>query len=358
MISAKIILDPKQQEIDRVLKRVAAKISYKSKSSIFNLFGFNSKKPQNLSCYIYGDVGRGKSMLMKNFFNLVKIKDKAYFHFHNFMNNIHQALRDIRKEGINYNDELIEATKRVIGNDVRLICLDEFQIVDVADLMLIARSFEYIFSKQVTVIFTSNFEPKNLYQSSLQKDLFLNFINNILLKNCQLLCLDSNKDYRLSIPAISQKYFISKDAKDKKAFDKLFKDITTNVRPIPELLTVWGRELEIKNSYQINSENKQLKIAKLTFDQLCRSNLSANDYRAICKYYDLIFLENLPILSKEEANEAKRFILFIDELYESKTPAVILAEDLPGNIYKNGSNHKVFKRTASRLNEINSWLIK
>ena len=350
-----MILDPKQQEIDKILKTVAAQISRKNKSSIFSFFKSAPKDQEKLSCYIYGDVGRGKSMLMKKFYNSVKIKNKSYFHFNSFMNQIHEALRDIRKEGGNYNDELIEATKKVIGQDVKLICLDEFQIVDVADLMIISRAFKYIFANQITVIFTSNQEPKNLYQSSLQKDTFINFINNTLLKNCQLLCLDSNKDYRLGIKVISQKYFISENSKDKKAYNKLFAEVTQRVEPNPMILKVWGREVNIKNSYMIIANNKQIKIAKLTFDELCRSNLSANDYRAICKNYDLIFLEDLSIFSKEDSNEAKRFILFIDEIYESKTDLIILAAKNPEDLRLELSAKKTYGRAISRIKEIQSW---
>ena len=267
-------------------------------------------KNNKTSFYIYGDVGRGKTMIMKGFFEAVKC-EKSYFHFNSFMQQIHQNLRDIRNEPKKYKDELIEATKRIIKK-TKIICFDEFQVSDIADAMLLSRIFTYVFSQNISVIFTSNFEPHLLYQDGLQREKFLEFVNKVLEKNCEILNLNSQIDYRGSFKKSENKrYFIEQN--DEAEFQEIIKNITKNNSPFTTKLKVWGRVLEIENSFEILQKNfleqinftknnskfapnkveDKIKLAIFDFDWLIKNKNSASDFRAIAKEFDLIFLSKL-----------------------------------------------------------------
>lgn len=347
----KIVLDSHQTKVQQALKNLASRIEENSDSYLEKFlnkipnFGKNKIKKEPNSIYIHGDVGRGKSMLMQEFFNLIKNTEKLYFHFNSFMRFIHEALRDVRNEKKKYDDELIEALKRV-AKSAKLICLDEFQVVDIADAMLLSRIFSYLFSKNIAVIFTSNSAPQNLYKNGLQRELFLEFVNNILLKKCQILNLDSPTDYRaLYKENIHKRYFIN-NQKNRQEIKQIIDDLT-NSKPLkPTILKVWGREVKIKKTYA--------EIAIIDFKDLCKNENSASDYNAICKKFNLIFLLNLPKLTVEDVNEARRFTLFIDEIYENKTALIISAAAKLSEIYVAENRAESFKRTISRLKEIKS----
>jgi predicted ATPase len=341
------MLDQAQIEIEKQLKDLALDIENRAQKNLWQkLFqsDFSIK-----SLYIYGDVGRGKTMLMRNFFNSIHKVKKSYFHFNLFMNSIHEALRDIRAQDDRVDDELIEAVKIVVGKS-RVICFDEFQVVDIADAMLLSRIFSHIFSQGVVVVFTSNSRPSELYKNGLQRELFLEFVDKVLLKSCHVLHLDSKIDYRGEFShSLTQRYFYSKaDCKKVKGIVKKFSEKD----PLKaSFLKVWGRDFKIKRS---NS-----KIAVFTFNELCRENFSASDYGAICKKFDLIFLLNLPLLKSEDVNEARRLTLFIDEVYEKKSALIIFSDCEIERIYSNLTDNSWSKRTISRLNEIKSdyyWL--
>lgn len=354
-------LDQQQTFVQKNLKQLAQVLNTEiAKNIIVKIF---TKKDHHIkSIYIWGGVGRGKSMLMKEFYNSIKHQPKIYIHFNSFMRKIHEALRDIRKEQKKYKDELIEAVKRVAQdknkNFVKLICFDEFQVTDIADAMLLARIFSYLFSQNVVAIFTSNSPPLELYKNGLQRELFLQFVNNVLLKNCQVLFLDSPTDYREKIALlektqnisnfeITKRYFIANE-KNHLLVQNIIKNIVKKQPPKPLKLKVWGREIKIKETYN--------KIAVISFSDLCQNNYAASDYQAICQKFDLIFLLQIPKLTVENLNEARRFIIFIDEVYESKISLIFTSQVKINEIYTSGIGVEAFKRTISRLKEIKTDL--
>lgn len=376
-------LDEKQQEIAGKLNFLAENLN-KNKmarhgffSKILAMMSSRSisdeaihKNSNYKSFYIYGDVGRGKTMLMKSFYNNLEC-EKSYFHFNNFMQQIHQNLRDIRKEPKKYKDELIEATKRIVKK-TKIICFDEFQVSDIADAMLLSRIFTYVFLQNISVIFTSNFEPLLLYQDGLQREKFLEFVNNILAKNCEILNLNSKIDYRKNFKkSDNQRYFCQKD--EAKFLEKI-KNITEKNKAFTTKLKVWGRVLEIENSFEIsqkqilqylnfeendlNNFKEKIKLAIFDFDWLIKNKNSVSDFRAIAKEFDLIFLSKLVNFTEFYSNEAKRFVFLIDEIYENKTAFFILAESEIEQIfdeyYLKKSTAKIFTRSLSRINEIKS----
>ena len=344
----KIILDQYQIAVQEKLQQLA-KILEAQENSGF-LKNFFSSKITPKSFYIYSDVGRGKSMLMNEFFNSLTEVPKISFHFNAFMRLIHEALRDIRKEKKKFKDELIEAVKRVVPNQ-RLICFDEFQVTDIADAMLLSRIFSYLFAQNAVVVFTSNSKPIDLYKNGLQREVFLEFVENILLKKCEVLHLNSPTDYRTQyVQNLTKRYFID-NKKNREIVEEIVKTLTKSQRLNIRKLKVWGREIKIKKTYQ--------KIAVINFSDLCAVEFSASDYQTICQTFDLIFLLRLPKLNAEDVNEAKRFMLFVDEVYENKVALIVTAQTKISEIYQSGTGCEAFKRTASRLNEIKSdcyWL--
>jgi predicted ATPase len=336
-------LDLVQLEVEKKLQELAADLNGREQKKFWHRLFPENRSIESL--YIYGDVGCGKTMLMRNFFHSVTGVKKSYFHFNVFMNSIHEALRDIRIEKNTIKDELILAVKRVVGTS-KLICFDEFQVVDIADAMLLARIFSEVFSKKITVVFTSNSEPNQLYKNGLQRELFLEFVNKVLVKNCQILHLNSQIDYRGQFShGLTQRYFSSYQ-ENCGVIKGIIKKFTEKDPLQPSCLKVWGRDVLIKRS------NKQ--IALFTFDELCKNNLSASDYRVICGSFNLIFLLKPYSMTAEDINEARRLTVFIDEIYENKTALIILANCEIEEIYSSLNNATWSRRTVSRLNEIKS----
>jgi cell division protein ZapE len=347
-----ITLDSQQKLVKEKLDLLANQINAKGHSQ--GLLQF-LKKPKKLTgIYIYGGVGRGKSMLISDFFKSLNTNKKLSIHFNVLMQSIHQNLHKVRLGKKKYSDELIEAVKRTI-KDNKILCLDEFQVLDITDAMLLSRIFSYLFSQNILVTFTSNSHPLNLYQNGLQRELFLEFVEQVLLKNCRVLYLDSPTDYRLQYQQnLSKRYFISKLGRCKKALE-----IIANLRGENKFesskLLVWGREIVIKKTFTLKrAQNSYEKVAVFNFDELCKESFASADYRAICQNFDLIFLLKLPKLKQEDRDEARRFITFIDEVYENKTALIIGAQVKPEEIYTEGTGAEAFKRTISRLNEIKS----
>jgi cell division protein ZapE len=338
-----MILDKEQTKIKDRLTQISLQLENQHSLSFFQKI-FKSESLIK-SLYIYGGVGRGKSMLMKGFYNSLKKTPKLHFHFNAFMQLLHENLHIIRKEKNKYNDELIEAVKRIV-KDAKVICFDEFQVIDIADAMLLSRIFSYVFNQKIFVIFTSNSHPQNLYKNGLQREVFLEFVNKILLKNCDLLFLDTDTDYRgLYKQNLTKRYFIS-NKKNREAVNNVIANLTDLKRLKSCEIEVWGRKIKIKKTYK--------KIAVINFSEIFLSDFGAADYRAICQKFDLIFLLKIPKLTKEDVNEARRFLLFIDEVYENKVALIFSAKVSAEKIYENGIGVEVFQRAISRINEIKS----
>lgn len=362
----KIKLDKKQSVIKEKLDNLSICVETDQKSK-FSFFKKTKIHPKSL--YIFGDVGRGKSMLMKGFYNSVDCK-KTYFHFNDFMENIHINLKDIRLEKNQYKDELAEATKRLVLN-YEVLCLDEMQVNDIADAMLLSRIFEYIFSQKIIVIFTSNFAPHNLYPNGLQREKFIEFVELILLKNCEVLNLDSEIDYRKEFPLSNETRFFQQD--EKESFYKLIDVLKEDKELKNKNLKVWGRKVVINRTFETDFRNihkcfipssdikipsKKSKIALLDFEEIINSNLAASDFRVMASEFDLIFLINLSKFSPNDINEARRFVLFIDEIYEKKLALLVLSkvniENIFDKYYLENANSRIFLRSRSRISEIKS----
>jgi len=385
-----MLLDSQQKIVQQKLNELALELENQAQATFFKKI-FAPQKHQK-GFYIYGDVGRGKSMLMKNFFAQLTQTPKIHFHFNSFMRAIHEGLRDIRREEKIFADELIESVKRVVKKN-KVICFDEFQVLDIADAMLLSRIFTFLFEQKIVAVFTANLPPLQLYKNGLQREVFLQFVENILLKNCQVLHLNSPTDYRAQIAQnLAERYFVSSKANRQKV-TQIIESLVGAQKPKTTKIEVWGREIKVRKTFELKTDpvlrrgddffvdvnsNKAVtllregvcepthssdnaktnpitkKIAIFTFAQLCQVNFAAADYQAICQKFDLIFLLKLPKLTSEDSNQAKRLMLFIDEIYENKTALIVLAKTIPQQIYQTGIGCEAFARAVSRLNEINS----
>lgn len=288
--------------------------------------------------YLWGGVGRGKSMLMDLFVESLGVPARRV-HFHAFMQEIHAGLHAARQRGVE--DALAPVAADVIAS-VRLLAFDEMQITDITDAMIVGRLFEALFQGGVVVVTTSNRVPDDLYKNGLNRQLFLPFIA-ILKDRMEVLELASKTDYRQDRLAGSPVYFTPINDDSRAAIAHVWTDLTGGVAE-PLQLQVLGREVTIpafRNG-----------IAKARFYDLCGKPLGPADYLALAAAVKVLVLEDVPRLSRSNFNEAKRFVTLIDALYEARVRLICSAAATPEMLYVEGEGTFEFERTASRLREM------
>jgi cell division protein ZapE len=298
--------------------------------------------------YIHGGVGRGKTMLMDIFFKRCPEPRKRRAHFHDFMADVHDRInvhRALLKDGKTKQADPIPPVAEAIARDARVICFDEFAVTDIADAMILSRLFEALFQQGVVLVATSNVAPENLYRNGLNRELFLPFLE-LLQTKVETIAFDSGHDYRADTLAATARYITPLGPEADAAFAAAFKDLTRGAVPDAVVLQVMGRSLLVPASV--------LGVAKFNFDDLCRKPLAARDYLAICRAHHTLFIANIPVLGESERNEAKRFILLIDTVYDNQLRLVVSAASEPDALYTaaNGTEAFEFARTASRLTEM------
>ena len=293
--------------------------------------------------YLYGEAGVGKTMLMDICFSSITIKQKKRIHFQEFMIDVHNRLHKIR-ESKSIKDPLVTVAEEV-ASEVKFLCFDEFQVTDIADASILKKLFTVLFEQGTIIFSTSNIKPSNLYLDGLHRDRFLPFID-YLENDCLVINIDSGKDYRKNRIIDGEIYYSPLDNSTEKAMDEMFNKITNGSPYEEKILFVKGRELKV--------ERQALGCARFDFKELCMNPLGAEDYLAISNEFDVIFIENIPILPSEKRNEAKRFVSLIDALYDNRKKIFISAEGQPDEIYKKGDSQFEFKRCVSRLHEMRS----
>jgi cell division protein ZapE len=298
--------------------------------------------PQGL--YIFGPVGRGKSMLMDLFFATAPIERKRRVHFHAFMIEVQETLHRWRQEK-DGKDDVIAALAEKIAGEATLLCFDEFHVSNIADAMILGRLFEALFDRGVVVVATSNWEPDDLYQGGLQRDRFLPFIA-LIKEKLDVLELDAARDYRLQRIKDMRTYFHPLGDLAARHMNESFARLTGGAAPRPDHLIVQERRLDVLRQAE--------GVAWFDFDELCGRPLGAADYLAIATHFNTVLIDCVPTLSPDQRDLARRFVTLIDQLYEHRVNVVIAAAAPPERLYPSGDGSFDFGRTVSRLNEMQS----
>jgi cell division protein ZapE len=337
---AKLRADPAQHAVLPQLEHLRVWLEEHAAKKRGLLGGLFIKAPQPpKGLYLWGGVGRGKSMLMDMFFEATQIEAKRRVHFHAFMQDIHRGMHAARKKGV---EDALAPVADAIVHDVRLLAFDEMQISDITDAMIVGRLFEKLFGAGVVVVTTSNRAPQGLYKDGLNRALFLPFID-LICARLVVAELQSPTDYRQHRLEGARVYFQpAGSAKDDIA--AIWLDLTGGAAGEPLLLPVNGREVELPRFAN--------GIGRASFWELCAKPLGPADYLAIAHAVRVLILEDIPQLSSYNYNEAKRFVTLIDALYEARVRLICSAADVPERLYLEGSGSFEFERTASRLREM------
>ena len=340
-----LVPDPAQQPLIAALERLETDLTKKG------LFG---KQPEVRGLYIWGPPGRGKSMLMDLFVSTSPEPRKSRAHFHAFMARVHSLIDQWRKGdkktrqavfGTHKGDDPIEPVAELIASEARLLCFDELQVTDIADAMILGRLFEALFERKLVLAVTSNRAPDDLYRNGLNRQLFTPFIDEIK-RRCEVVETAGARDWRLDRMAGRQVWFEN----DAAGFEALWIDLKGDEPEEPAHLAVLGRDVVVERT--VGS------LARATFEDLCGRPLGPQDYLALAARFHTLFLQDVPALSMDRRQEARRLVTLIDALYEARTRLVVLARAAPEALYPVGDGAFEFERTVSRLREMASadWL--
>jgi cell division protein ZapE len=348
-----IALDPLQRRVAEKLDHLISELRTKrlaSKSSALGwLFGKRREAREPVrGLYIHGGVGRGKTMLMDMFFELVPVRRKRRVHFNDFMADVHDRIqqhREALKAGRTKDKDPVPPVARALTDEAWVLCFDEFSVTDIADAMILSRLFSALFANGVVVVATSNVVPDDLYRDGLNRGLFVPFIQ-VLKRHAEVVALDGDIDYRQQKLSRLPVYLSPLDENTRRLMDEAWATATSGHGEASTTLHVKGRKIEVPRA---NGST-----ARFHFSDLCEKPLGARDYLAIADAFDTIFIDDIPVIGPDHRNEAKRLILLVDTLYDKGVRLFASAEAEPAGLYPAGAGHEVFEfeRTASRLIEM------
>jgi cell division protein ZapE len=349
--------DPAQEAAVRALSRLEGELNALGEPS-FGFSLFRAKPAPIRGVYLWGPVGRGKSMVMDMFFDSAPIDKKRRVHFQAFMAETHALIGEWRKGdstarrerfGHAKGDDPVPPVAALIADRTRLLCFDEFQVTDIADAMILGRLFEALFERGIVLVATSNRPPDDLYKDGLNRQLFLPFIE-LLKTRLEIVTVGGETDYRLDRLRAARVYFSPLDDEAETGFEALWRDMLDGAEETGATLEVLGRKLRLPHAAG--------GLLRASFASLCATALGPQDYLAVAAHFHTVFLEAIPVLSAERRNEARRLVDLIDALYEAGARLVVLAAAEPDALYPAGDGAFEFERTASRLHEMRSasWL--
>ena len=330
--------DSAQESVLPEFDRIAKALKHPAKSNGWFRKSADTAVPKGL--YLWGGVGRGKSMLMDLFVDTLEVPNRRV-HFHAFMQEMHAGMHVARQRN---EVDALAPVARDVAQSVRLLAFDEMQITDITDAMIVGRLFERLFERGVVVVATSNRHPDDLYKDGLNRHLFLPFIE-IIKDRLEVHELESPTDHRQARLRGMQVYHTPLGPEATAALDRAWSDLA-GAPGTPLVLKHKGRELLIP--CHLNG------IARDSFDDLCGRPLGPGDYLALAQAIRVLILDNIPHLSRAQNNEAKRFVTLIDTLYEAHIRLICSAAALPQDLYAEGAGAFEFERTASRLEEMQS----
>jgi cell division protein ZapE len=336
--------------LSRLEERLARHRLARKSSQLGWLFGGNERKDPIKGLYIYGEVGRGKTMLMDLFYDMSAVKRRRRAHFHEFMADTHERLNDVRhkmKSGAIAQDDPIKLVASALAAEAWLLCFDEFHVTDIADAMILGRLFTRLFADGVVVVATSNVVPDELYKDGLNRALFLPFIA-LLSQSMDVVKLEAPKDFRLEKLNAQPVWYVPADEDAEVALNNSWQRLTGTLEGEPFEIAAKGRIIRVPEA--------AMGVARFSFRQLCEQPLGASDYLRIAHEFHTIILDGIPVMDFPQRNEAKRFIALIDTLYDNGVKLVASAAAEPQSLYlaTDGYEADEFKRTASRLIEMRS----
>lgn len=295
------------------------------------------KPPRGL--YIHGDVGRGKTMLMDLFFAGLRVKAKRRVHFHAFMQDIHRRRQELR------DGDVVARLAAALAKETRVLCLDEMQVSDIADAMILGRLFQALLAHGTVIVTTSNLPPGELYKDGLNRALFLPAIK-LMEGNFDVVALASPTDYRLGRVKARESFVTPLGPRADAHVQRIWERLTDAKKGEPCDIPVLGRSLHVPECAH--------GCARFTFAELCEAPLGPADYLALAARFQTLFIENIPALKAGQRNEAKRFVLLIDTLYDARRHLVASSAEPPERICPKGQHRFDFARTVSRLQEMQS----
>lgn len=344
LASGDVIADPRQVAAAEHLDLLAHALA-RGDGGLSRILPWTRRaRPRGL--YIHGPVGRGKSMLMDLFFAAAPIAQKRRIHFNAFMLDVHERL-EAERAGYRRNPRAeapVVPLVRALAREAQLLCLDEFQVADIADAMILSRLFSGLFAQGIVLVATSNTAPEDLYAGGLQRELFLPFID-VLNRTCDVFNLDGPRDYRLMRHDGLPVYYVPA-AGAEADLDAAFAALTDRAAGISETVSLKQRSLSVPRAAR--------GVARFSFADLCEQPLGAADYLALAARFHTIILAGIPVMVPERRNEARRFVTLIDTLYDHGINLIASADGPPESLYVAGDGSREFARTASRMIEMQS----
>ncbi|BAV64491.1 cell division protein ZapE [Sphingobium cloacae] len=340
--------DPDQEaaahRLDRLQKELEA--APPRGSTLWKLLRKAPEPPRGL--YMWGGVGRGKSMLMDLFFDAVQIQRKKRAHFHEFMLDVHARLAEARKSETG---DPIPPVVESLAEEARLLCFDEMVVNNMADAAIMSRLFTGLLDKRVTIVTTSNRAPDDLYKNGLNRQLFLPFID-LIKDRLDVMTLNGPTDYRLDRLGDSTLWHSPNGPEATAALSKAFFRLTDY--PPEDRANVPAEDIPVQGGRTLHVPKSLKGVAVFSFKRLCAEARGAPDYLAIARKYHTVILVGIPVLGPEKRNEAARFVTLIDSLYEYKVKLLASADAEPARLYPEGDGAFEFERTVSRLMEMQS----
>ncbi len=332
--------DPAQERIVALLDELRSRlIKPRSAGLLKGLFNGKQRELEK-GLYIWGGVGRGKTWMMDLFFHSLPFKDKQRSHFHRFMQSVHDELKKHKDRA-----DPLELVAEKIAKKTRVLCFDELFVADIGDAMLLANLFRGLFDRGVTLVATSNVPPDDLYKEGLQRARFVPAIK-LLKEHTQVVQIDKGVDFRLRALESAPTAFDAGDSGTTGAMTQLFEQVAGEAGTPNATLTLNHRRLHPMRLAE--------DVVWFDFKELCDGPRGQADYIEIARCFHTVMLSDIPVLTTESENQARRFVTLVDEFYDRSVKLIVSTTAPVTQIYRGSKLAFEFERTSSRLIEMQS----